>query len=193
MRTRRSTTLAAATMTLLSPLFAVLTPAIGTGTTFISFDDLPSVCHFADANPLRGHYAAAKFKGPNAQDGGAVLDSTCGGWAVPARTGQRFLAFNVDGTMANGGTARGPAKIGLTAPQKKVTIWVNQVSNSGTSTFKMVGRREGKPIRTATTTTSSNSWMSLSVSAPKGFDKVILSAPVEADGTWLADDLTMVN
>src|SRR5690242_7219786 len=119
-------------------------PVQGTGITFIGFDDVPQKCFFTDTAPLSGRYAAAKFSGPSAQDGGAAMDA-CGGWVTAPRTGARFLAFNAATAYSDGGIPRGPETIKLTSLQKRVSIWVSQEGTESAS-FKLVGKRAGKTI-----------------------------------------------
>ncbi len=193
MRTNRTARLRGALVVgLLAPLLgAVSTPARAAGITYISFEDIPAVCLSSEAVPLRGRYAAAKFKGPSADDGAAVFDA-CAGWGIPPRTGSRVLA--VTGfELANGGTASAPVRISFPARQKKVTMWVSQGGgNVGEAVFKMVARRAGKAITSTTSATSTSAWVELTVRHKKGVDAVTITAPTEPDGIWIMDDLTMV-
>jgi hypothetical protein len=191
--TRPATALAAATLGLVAPLLAAVSPTQAAGITYISFEDLAASCNFASSNPLRDRYAAAKFRGPSSTDGGAVLN-TCGSFGVAPRTGVNFLAFRTGGvTLANGGIPRGPEKISLPVRQKKVTIWVSQSGASvGAATFRLVARRGGNTVTSATVSTATAAWAELTVQNRRGIDSVTLSAPTEPDGVWLADDLTMV-
>jgi hypothetical protein len=183
----------AASVGLLAPVLTSIPPAQATGITYISFEDVTAHCGFAAVNPLRNRYAAAKFSGPSSTEGGAVLDQ-CGGFGVTARTGSRFLAFNGGVSMANGGVARGPEKITLPVRQKSVSIWVSQSGATvGNATFRIAARRNGTTVTTASATTATSEWVELKVSSAKGIDNVTLSTPVEPDGIWVADDLTMHN
>ena len=190
---RPAATLAALTLGLVAPVLAAVAPAQAAGITYISFEDVAAPCFFFDADPLRDRYAAAKFRGPASADGGTVLN-TCGSFGVAPRTGTNFLAFRSDVTMANGGTPRGPEKITLPTRQKTVTIWVSQSGAVvGAATFKLVARRNSTVLTTATVSTATAAWSELTVRNRRGIDSVTLSAPVEPDGVWLADDLTMVS
>ncbi|QBR92401.1 hypothetical protein [Nocardioides euryhalodurans] len=177
----RPSVLSVIALVLVAPLLSA-PPAQAAGTTYISFEDRPLRCSFDDTQPLRGHYAAAKFRGPTATGGGAVLD-TCGGFGVAPRTGSRFLAFNTGGQLANGGVPRGPERISLTTRQKRVTIWVSQTGTSvGDATFRLVARRRGTVVARATRTTDTAAWVRLTVRVRRGIDAVTLSAPGEPDG-----------
>ena len=192
--TRPASTLAALMLGLVAPLLSAVTPAQSAGITYISFEDVPASCFYFEVNPLRNRYAAAKFRGPSADDGGAVLDG-CSGFGVAPRTGSRFLAFNATAVdaMANGGTPVGPERITLPIRQKKVTVWVSQGGSPGSATFRMVARRGTSIVRTATASTTTSDWVELTVAHRRGIDSVTVSAPVEPNGLWVLDDLTMVN
>lgn len=193
MSTTRRTGALALALGLVTPLLAAVAPAQGAGVTYISFEDLPASCNFSEVDPLRDHYAAAKFRGPAPADGGAVLDN-CGGFGVAPRTGSRFLAFRDDVDLRNGGVPRGPARITLPVRQKRVTVWVSQTGISvGQATFRLVARRGSTTVTRTTATTATSSWVELTVRSRRGIDGLVLSAPVEPDGMWLADDLTMVS
>ncbi|QZY29518.1 hypothetical protein [Nocardioides coralli] len=184
----------ASVMSLLTAVVVTVTgssPAHGAGITYISFEDVPRECSFSATKPLRDRYAAAKFRGPAARDGGAVLDE-CGSFGVDARTGDRFLAFNDEARTANDGRPVGPETITLPRRQKSVTVWVSQGGGAlGDAAFRLVGKRNGRTVRTATVATSTAAWVQLQVKSSRGFDTVRIAATSEPDGVWLLDDLTM--
>ncbi len=193
--TRFTTAVAASVLGLVTPLIAttMVAPAHAAGVTHLSFEDVPASCAFASVNPLRNRYAAARFRGPSAIDGGAVLDN-CSNFGVAPHTGSRFLAFNSSAAMSNGGTPRGPEKIVFTTRQRSVSLWVSQGGfGVGSATFKMVGRRGSTVVRTATVTTTTSDWVKLQVASARGLTSVAVSTPNEPDGLWVADDLTMRN
>ena len=189
---QRRTTIVGLTLVALAAPAGVLvaSPVEASGITFIGFDDAPSKCFFADTTPLRGRYAAAKFSGSTADNGGAILD-VCGGWTTPPRTGDRFLAFNSAVTYTDGGVPTGPETIKLPTTQKTVAIWVSQQGSEAAS-FKLTGKRAGKTITSTTATTSTSDYVQLKLHTKKGFDTVVLTAVVP-DGNWTADDLTMTS
>lgn len=186
----------AAALALVVPLLAAVSTQAAVakpakGITFISFEDVDEVCGFINTTPLRGRYAAAKFSGPSAEDGGAVLDG-CANYDVQPRTGDRFLAFNADSELGNGGIPRGPETIRLPVRQRKVVVWLSQGGlDLGEVTFKLVGKRKNKTLRSTTRKTDSASWVRLQIRHRKGFDRLRLSAKDDPGGTWLLDDLTM--
>ncbi|WP_148574911.1 hypothetical protein [Nocardioides caldifontis] len=152
-------------------------------------------CNFVSTAPLRNQYAGVgiRFRGPSALDGGAVLDTCANFGGVNPRSGLRFLAFNAfAGPMTNGGTPRGPEHILFNKRMKKVSIWVSQGGGVlGTPTFKLVGKRNGNTIRTATATTNTADWVKLTINQKKGFDKAVLSVTGDPNRAWVADDLVV--
>jgi hypothetical protein len=152
-------------------------------------------CNFATETALSNKYAGLgiRFRGPGGgDDGGAILDK-CSNFGVDPHSGLRFLAFNgnlID-ELSDAGTPRGPETILFTKRQKRVSIWVSQGSGAGSPTFKLVGKRGNKSIRTSTATTNTSAWLKLEVNHHKGFDKVVLSATDVPDRAWVADDLVV--
>ena len=188
------TAIAALPLTALTPVLLGAAPAQAAGgIVAIGFEDAPSVCIFSQTNALRDRYAAAKFRGPGATSGGAILDSTCGGWSQSAHSGNRFLAFNDAATYPGGGSAVGPQRIIFHNLKKKVSIWVSQNSGTNQATFTLVGRKGKSVVRKHTVSTNNNGWVQLTVKRKKGINNVVLRADQEPDGAWLADDLQMVN
>jgi len=178
---------------------AVVVPAASAsaGEIEVNFDGgTPNTpCGFASETALANKYAGSgiRFRGPGGgDDGGAILDK-CAGFGVNAHSGLRFLAFNGNafGSLSDGGTPRGPETILFTKRQKRVSIWVSQGSAPGTPTFKLVGKRGNRTIRTATATTNTSAWLKLEVRNRKGFKKVVLSATNDPDRAWVADDLVI--
>lgn len=151
-------------------------------------------CAFSQVNPLRDRYAGfgIHFRGPTTTGGAAILDR-CSNFGVPARSGVRFLAFNADLTLHNGGVPKGPETISFDQKKTVVQVYVSQGSSGGnTASFKLVGKRAGHTVRTATTTTTTNAYTLLKVTAPGGMNKVVLSAN-DPDRHWVADDLAVHN
>lgn len=164
--------------------------------TVLDFDYGPSgePCTFNETTPLREQYAGfgIHFRGPNATDGGAVVN-TCGNWGVSPHSGERFIGFAPDGTLSNGGTPIGPETIRFDSLKSVVQIYVSQSGFAvGTAKFTMVARRGGKVVKTASVTTTTSDWARLRISAPRGIGKVTLRAS-DPDRAWLADDLGLQN
>jgi hypothetical protein len=150
-------------------------------------------CAFSSENPLREKYAGfgIHFAGPNATDGGAILDQ-CSAYGVAPHSGSRFLAFNAGATLANGGTATGPETIRFDSVKRVVQIYVSQGAATGTATFTLIGKRGAQTIQTASASTPTSDWVLLKVHARNGFSRVILRAS-DPNGVWVADDLGIQN
>lgn len=193
-RMTAATALAALPLGVIAQGFLGAAPAqAAPGIVHIGFEDAPGFCIFNNTTALRDRYAAGQFRGPGALSGGAILDSTCGGWSQTAHGGNRFLAFNTAGTYADGGTPVGPQKIKFNNLKKMVSIWVSQNSNGGQATFTLVGRKGNAVVRKHTVSVNNNSWVQLTVQRKKGINNVVLRADQEPDGAWIADDLLMQN
>jgi hypothetical protein len=178
---------------------AVVLPAssAAAGEVEVNFDGgTPGApCNFANTTALRNQYAGLgiRFRGTGPLDGGGVLDK-CSNFGVDPHSGLRFLAFN--GNLLNeysdGGTPRGPEKILFNRRQKRVSIWVSQGGGTlGSPTFKLVGKRNGRTIRSTTATTNTSAWLQLSINNRRGFKKVVLSVTGDPNRAWVADDLVV--
>ena len=184
----RTLAVLASVMGLAAPM-SVVPAAHAEGVTFVSFDDVPPVCYFSETTALRDRYSAVKFKGPDENDGGAVLDN-CSAYGIAPRTGSRFLAFASPGTMADGGLARGPEKMRLVTKPTAVEIWVSSAGGEATATFTLKGKLGTKTVRTATASVTQSGWVMLRVKNRDGLTSAILSSTT---GTWLADDLLLTD
>ena len=163
------------------------------GVVHIGFEDAPHFCLFNQTTALRDRYAAAQFRGPGPNDGGGILDATCGGWSQDAHGGDQVLAFNTAGNYSGGGTSVGPQRIKFNNLKKMVSIWVSQNSNGGQATFTLVGKKGNAVVRKHTVSVNNNGWVQLKVQRKQGINNVVLRADQEPDGAWMADDLLMRN
>jgi hypothetical protein len=187
-KTRRGVLVASAVLGLIAPVG--LTPtAQAEGITFISFDDVPASCAFAEVTALRGRYSAVKFTGPAAKDGGAVLDN-CAGFGIAPRTGSRFLAFNKAIALSDDGVPRGPETMRLVTHPKVIEIWVSTGGSETTGTFTLKGKYKGKTVQAASVSVTAQGWNRLRVKNKKGLTQAVLSSSVSV---WVADDLTLTD
>ena len=102
-----------------------------TGTRLINFDDVVAPGTFDSTTALRDAYLAqgVKFRGPDSNDGGAIL--TAGSFGVSGHSSPNVLAFNVNATNADGGIPRPPEKIKFTQAVTKVRILAGSNSSAG--------------------------------------------------------------
>lgn len=171
----------------LSAVVATPGPASAAVETLVTFDGFDAPSGFSETGPLRNQYSAkgVRFRGPNATDGGAVLDKD-GGWPVSPVSGENWLAFNPEATMSNGGTPVGPQKMIFDRRQNVVRILVNQ-SGSDSVVFTLVGKRGDRTVARSVFSTNNANWETLRVSNRRGMSAVVLKTT--DSGPWLADNL----
>jgi PEP-CTERM motif len=113
---------------LVSMVAAISGSAFAVTINFDEFGAQPGL--FNDANPLRNEYGGIGvfFSGPNALDGGAILDQS-GNFGVNALSGRNFLAFNraneAGVQMLNGGHPNDPQVITLSTAVSTTSIWAS--------------------------------------------------------------------
>lgn len=149
-----------------------------------------SPCLFSQTTPLRDTYAGfgIRFRGRNDLDGGAILDR-CAQYGVQPRSGLRFLAYNANSRMSNGGAPAGPQTILFSQPKRVVQIYVSQGGIAvGTATFRLVARRAGRIVASTSVTTTTSDYSLLKVRAARGISAVVLTAS-DPNQQWVADDL----
>jgi len=148
--------------------------------------ELSAPCGFAGTTPLREEYAllGLHFFGPGPWDGGAVLDQ-CGNFGISPRSGVDFLAFNSGGAgLPNNGTPRPPEEIQFDQRITQASIWVGY----GSSVSVRMDAFDG-PLLVGTNTVQTQNWAQLTVSAPGGFTRVVLTSP---STVFVLDDLSLV-
>lgn len=108
------------------PIANLITPP--EGSIVIDFDDQSEPCGFAQATALRNRYASlgVQFRGPDARDGGAILDQCGGDFAVIGHSSPNFLAFNIFAFMSDGGVPQGPQTLQFLLPVNHVQVNAGQ-------------------------------------------------------------------
>ena len=138
------------------PLSGFAQGAINPASVIIDFDHdaqgfpLTVSGFFSAGSALSSLYApmGVVFSGPQANTGGAIVNQAAGGFTVPTRSGDNFLAFS-------GNTfAHGPETITFTGGASSVTIYA---ISPGTSSFTMTAYNGlGLPLATTTVAAPEN-------------------------------------
>ena len=175
-------------------LFIVCVPAnVGAVDIKIDFDNVIAPAQFLGVNPLRDEYASlgVRFRGLEADDGGAILNASVANFGVPAYSGLNILAFNSLATMANEGVPRQPEFILFDDLWKTVSIYV--ACTNGTDKFVLSAYdSSGKPVISDEEKVSNkDGWVNLSVEWALGIQKVELTRQESGSATFVADNLEL--
>ena len=147
------------------------------GTGYTGVDDL-SPCFFVYTVPLSKTWYRSygiQFKGPNATDGGAVLDECGGGWSISGFTGPNILGFNCLATMANGGRPVGPETLLFTPTVDAVQFSIGSGDDAGSIVEVIAKNVDGGTVDSQTVVLSS-AMQTVFLMGSKKIKKVIIGA-----------------
>ena len=167
-----------------------ITPLDSAGS--LNFDDM-APCFFFQTIPVPPtFYQRYGFilKGPNATDGGAILNE-CSSFGVTGHSSPNFLAFNCGSTMSNGGVPFLPEKIIFTTPVSGVSLKVGSGGSAGQSVTFVAKTALGKIVDTETVVLASAMTTVNLTSLRSNIKKVIVSLPEGSTACFFViDDIT---
>jgi hypothetical protein len=157
----------------------------------IDFDGVAAPGLFINANPLRDEYASlgVRFRGLEANDGGAILNASAANFGVPAYSGQNVLGFNSLATMANGGVPRQPEFILFDDLWMTVTIYGS--STSGLDHFIIRAYDGSGAMVVEEQEYSQRQWIPLSVTWAQGIKKVEVTRLENGSPSFVLDSLEL--
>jgi len=164
----------------------VVTLELPSAPVTIDFDDVWAPCAFADTHRLTDRYATlgVTFEGPDANDGGAILNE-CGGFSVIGHSKPNFLAFNAGAELKDGGLPVGPEILTFSPAVSDVVISAAQGSGAlGELSLEAFDAQE-RQVDAATITLTSQ-LTPVSVSAP-GIVRIVISSTASV---FVLDDLS---
>ena len=146
----------------------------GSGPGYTGIDDL-SPCYFLYTVPLTKTWYKSygiQFKGPNANDGGAVLDE-CGQWSITGYSGPNILAFNCQATMSNGGKPIGPETLMFSPAVDAVQLSIGSGADVGAIVEVSAKNADGGNVASQTVTLAS-SMQTVFLQGTKKIKKVVI-------------------
>ena len=183
-------------MTWLSAVVVAVAAGAGHGETAIDFESdagggfLVAPVGFNNATALRDDFAAlgVRFKGPNSQDGGALLDELSD-LGIEARSGNNFIAFdNATNNLADGGSALGPITLIFDPPVTAASIHASGGPIQGVFTIQAFN--QGSFVGLGQTLSQPNEYAELAISGPIGGSLDTLRIASSASNVWFLDDLS---
>jgi hypothetical protein len=160
----------------------------------LNFDDM-APCFFFQTIPVPPTFFKRYgfvLKGPNASDGGAILNE-CAGFLVTGHSSPNFLAFNCISTMSNGGTPFLPEKIIFTTPVSGVSLKVGSggIGDVGQSVTFTAKTALGKIVDTETVVLASAMTTVNLTSVRSNIKKVVVTLSAGSTAcSFVIDDIT---